>query len=120
MSTCSHVIATYTFGPFSINSSARLLFREAERVPLPPKAADVLIALLEREGQLVTKDELLKEVWPDTFVEEGNLARHIFLLRKTLGGNLGRRIVCGDGTKARLSVRGPRAAESLERGDFDG
>ena len=51
----------------------------------PTKAADVLIALLVRDGQLVTKDELLKEVWPDTFVEEGNLARHIFLLRKTLG-----------------------------------
>jgi TolB-like protein/DNA-binding winged helix-turn-helix (wHTH) protein/Tfp pilus assembly protein PilF len=78
-------MATYTFGPFLIDSGARLLFREAERVSLPPKAADVLIALLEREGQLVTKDELLKEVWPDTFVEEGNLARHIFLLRKTLG-----------------------------------
>jgi TolB-like protein/DNA-binding winged helix-turn-helix (wHTH) protein/Tfp pilus assembly protein PilF len=76
---------TYTFGPFSIDSDSRLLFRDAERVPLPPKAADVLVALVEREGQLVTKDELLKDVWPDTFVEEGNLARHIFLLRKTLG-----------------------------------
>lgn len=78
-------MATYTFGPFSIDSSARLLFREAERIPLPPKSADVLVALLEGEGQLVTKDDLLKQVWPDTFVEEGNLARHIFLLRKTLG-----------------------------------
>jgi TolB-like protein/DNA-binding winged helix-turn-helix (wHTH) protein/Flp pilus assembly protein TadD len=77
--------ATYSFGPFSIDSDSRILFRNGERVPVPPKAADVLVALLEREGQLVTKDELLKEVWPDTFVEEGNLARHIFLLRKTLG-----------------------------------
>ncbi len=76
---------TYTFGPFSIDSDSRLLFRNAERMPLPPKAADVLLALVEREGQLVTKDELLKEVWPDTFVEEGNLARHVFLLRKMLG-----------------------------------
>ncbi len=76
---------TYTFGPFSIDPDSRLLFRNGERVPLPPKAADFLVLLLEREGQLVTKDELLKEVWPDTFVQEGNLARHIFLLRKTLG-----------------------------------
>src|SRR3954466_13271454 len=76
---------TYTFGPYSIDSDSRLLFRDAERVSLSPKAADVLLALVEREGQLLTKDELLKEVWRDTFVEEGNLARHIFLLRKTLG-----------------------------------
>ena len=77
--------ATYHFGPFSIDSEARVLFRNGERVPLPPKAADLLLALVEREGQIVTKDELLKQVWPDTFVEEGNLARHISLLRKILG-----------------------------------
>jgi TolB-like protein/DNA-binding winged helix-turn-helix (wHTH) protein/Tfp pilus assembly protein PilF len=76
---------TYTIGEFSIDSDSRLLFRNEDRVPLPPKAADILIALLRRPRQLVTKDELLKEVWPDTFVEEGNLARHVFLLRKTLG-----------------------------------
>jgi DNA-binding winged helix-turn-helix (wHTH) protein len=75
---------TYRFGPFSINSGPRLLFRDGQRLALPPKAADLLIVLLQRKGQLVTKDELLKEVWPDTIVEEGNLARHIFLLRKIL------------------------------------
>ena len=79
----------YRFGPFSIDSDARLLFRNGERVPLPPKAADLLVALVEREGQLVSKDELLKVVWPDTFVEEGNLARHVFLLRKLLGESAG-------------------------------
>ena len=77
--------ARYTFGPFVIDSDHRLLFRDGERVSLPPKAADVLIALVEREGELVGKSELLEQVWPDTFVEEGSLARHIFLLRKTLG-----------------------------------
>jgi len=73
------------FGSFSIDADSRLLFQNGERLSLPPKAADVLIALLEREGQLVTKDELLKQVWPDTFVEEGNLARQIFMLRQMLG-----------------------------------
>ena len=68
-----------------IDSDHRLLFRDGERVLLPPKAADVLIALVEREGELIGKSELLEQVWPDTFVEEGSLARHIFLLRKTLG-----------------------------------
>jgi TolB-like protein/DNA-binding winged helix-turn-helix (wHTH) protein/tetratricopeptide (TPR) repeat protein len=76
---------TYRFGPFCIDSESRLLFRNGERVPLPPKAADVLLALVERDGQLLAKDDLLKQVWPDTFVEEGNLARNIFLLRKILG-----------------------------------
>ena len=86
---CCMSRATYHFGPFSIDSEARVLFRDGERVPLPPKAADLLIALVEREGQIVTKDELLKQVWPDTFVEEGNLARHISLLRKILGETAG-------------------------------
>jgi DNA-binding winged helix-turn-helix (wHTH) protein/TolB-like protein len=81
------VKVTYKFGPFSIDPASRLLLRDTDRVALPPKAVDVLLALVKREGQLVAKDELLNEVWPDTFVEEGNLARHIFLLRKTLGEN---------------------------------
>src|SRR5437879_12215777 len=75
----------YKFGPFSVTPQARVLFRGGERVSLPPKAADLLVVLLEHDGDLVTKEELLKQVWPDTFVEEGNLSKHIFLLRKTLG-----------------------------------
>ena len=77
----------YNFGPFSIDAHSRLLFRNGERVPLPPKAADLLILLVEHRGELITKDELLKQVWPDTFVEEGSLSKHIFLLRKSLGEN---------------------------------
>lgn len=77
----------YSFGGFSFDLDARILYRNGERVPVPPKAADLLVALVEREGQLVTKDDLLKHVWPDTFVEEGNLARHISLLRKVLDEN---------------------------------
>jgi DNA-binding winged helix-turn-helix (wHTH) protein/tetratricopeptide (TPR) repeat protein len=56
---------------------------------MPPKTAEVLLALLDRPGALVTKDELMELVWPDTVVEENSLAKHIFLLRKTLGNDHG-------------------------------
>src|SRR5581483_5213607 len=54
-------------------------------VPLPPKAFEVLLALVRRNGATVSKDELLRQIWPDAIVEESNLAQYIFLLRKALG-----------------------------------
>ena len=75
----------FEFGPFRIDSSERLLHRGDELIPLPPKAADTLLALLSSAGRMVDKGELLETVWPDTFVEEGSLTRNISLLRKTLG-----------------------------------
>jgi TolB-like protein/DNA-binding winged helix-turn-helix (wHTH) protein len=74
------------FGPFRFDPAERVLYRGAEAVPLTPKAADTLAVLLERRGRVVDKSELIKLVWPDTFVEEGGLARNISVLRKTLGG----------------------------------
>ena len=73
------------FGDFTLDVSERLLFRDGRPVPLTPKAFDVLAALVVRPGRLMTKDELLKEVWPDSFVEESNLAYHVFALRRALG-----------------------------------
>ena len=73
------------FGPFSIDERERMLRRHGQPVPLTPKAVDVLLALVERPGRLITKDELVQRVWPDTFVEESNLAYNIFTLRKALG-----------------------------------
>jgi DNA-binding winged helix-turn-helix (wHTH) protein/tetratricopeptide (TPR) repeat protein len=72
-------------GPFRLDRARRVLWREGEVVPLTPKALDVLAALAERPGEVVTKDELLKRVWPDTFVEEANLTVHVSSLRKALG-----------------------------------
>ena len=63
----------------------RLLEREGQPVALTPKAFDLLAALVEQPGRLVSKDELLRKVWPDTFVEESNLAYNVFALRKALG-----------------------------------
>lgn len=75
----------YGFGPFRVDPEKELLLRDDEAVPLAPKAFQVLLVLMRRSKQLVTKDDLLKTVWPDTFVEEANLSRNIFLLRKALG-----------------------------------
>src|SRR5512144_1753357 len=75
---------TYEFGPFRYDANQRLLFREGEIVPLAPKSLEMLQALLERRGMVVGKAELMKLVWPDTFVEEVGLARNISLLRKVL------------------------------------
>jgi Tol biopolymer transport system component/DNA-binding winged helix-turn-helix (wHTH) protein len=77
----------YEFGPFLIDAAKRLLLREGEALQLTPKAFDTLLALVERAGQLVTKDELMSRLWPDTFVEEGSLTRNISALRKALGEN---------------------------------
>ena len=73
------------FGDFTLDVSERRLLRGGRPVPLAPKAFDVLAALAARPGHLMTKDELLKEVWPDSFVEESNLAYHVFALRRALG-----------------------------------
>ena len=76
---------SYQFGPFRLDTGDRLLFKSGELVPLPPKAMGTLLALVANHGRVVEKDELLKTVWPDTFVEEGGLARNISMLRKALG-----------------------------------
>lgn len=74
----------FEFGDFRLDPAERLLFRSDKHVPLPPKAAEVLLLLVERRGHVVDKDTLLKEIWPDTFVEEGSLAQNISILRKVL------------------------------------
>ena len=75
----------YEFGPYRLDVGQRVLTRTGEAVSLTPKATDILTLLVVNAGQLVGKDELLQQVWPDTFVEESNLAQTIFLLRRVLG-----------------------------------
>ena len=75
----------YEFGRFRINTGDRLLLRDQEIVQLTPKVFDILLALVETSGQVISKDSLMKRVWPDSFVEEGNLTQNISLLRKALG-----------------------------------
>ncbi len=74
-----------TFGEFRFDALERTLWRNGESVPLPPKASDILALLIERNGQIVARQEILETIWKDTFVEEGNINYTISLLRKTLG-----------------------------------
>ncbi len=75
----------YEFGDFQLDPRERLLLRRGKPVSLTPKAFETLLALVQRSGHVLEKDELLKQVWPDTVVEEVNLARNIWTLRKALG-----------------------------------
>ena len=77
----------FQFGPFYLDAGERVLLRDGRLVPLPAKALSTLLVLVRRNGHVVEKDVLMKEVWPDEYVEEGNLAQHIFMLRKALGEN---------------------------------
>ena len=73
------------FGPFRVDPEQRLLLRDLQPIALSPKAFDLLLVLVSRSGQVVLKDDLMKQLWPDTFVEESNLGQHVFQLRKALG-----------------------------------
>jgi DNA-binding winged helix-turn-helix (wHTH) protein/Tol biopolymer transport system component len=79
----------YEFGPFRVDPEQRLLWREHQSVPLQPKAFETLLVLVEHSESVVLKDDLMKRVWPDTFVEESNLTQTIFVLRKALGESRG-------------------------------
>jgi DNA-binding winged helix-turn-helix (wHTH) protein/tetratricopeptide (TPR) repeat protein len=75
----------YEFGPFRVEAARERLFRAGEAIPLTPKTFQILLVLLRRGNEVVMKDDLMETVWPDTFVEEANLSRNIFMLRKALG-----------------------------------
>ena len=97
----------YRFEGFLVDPAERLLWDGREPVSMPPKAFDTLVYMVRNPGRLLSKDELLKELWPDTFVEEVNLAVHVSTLRKVLGDSTqepkfietvagrGYRFVCG-------------------------
>jgi DNA-binding winged helix-turn-helix (wHTH) protein/TolB-like protein/Tfp pilus assembly protein PilF len=75
----------YEFGPFRLDATDRRLLREGAAVPLTPKVFDTLLALVEAGGRVVGKDELMRALWPDTYVEENSLTQNISVLRKALG-----------------------------------
>jgi len=75
----------YEFGPYRLDPTERKLLRNNQIVELPPKAFDTLVLMVRNSGHLMEKDELIRTLWPDSFVEEGSLSNSIFLLRKALG-----------------------------------
>jgi Tol biopolymer transport system component/DNA-binding winged helix-turn-helix (wHTH) protein len=83
MSQQNHYV--YEFGPFHLDATKRVLLKQGEPLKLFPKEFDTLLALVERSGELLEKDELMRKVWQDSIVEESNLATNISHLRKLLG-----------------------------------
>ena len=75
----------YEFGPFRMDPDKQVLLRDGQLIAVTPKAFETLLVLVRREREVVSKGELLKQVWPDSFVEESNLSQNIFMLRKALG-----------------------------------
>jgi len=81
----------YEFGPYRLDPEKRILLRDHEPIPLQMKAFETLLVLVRHSEEVVLKDDLMKTVWPDTFVEESNLTQNIFVLRKALGDEAGDR-----------------------------
>lgn len=80
--------AYIAFGDFRLNLLDGILLRRGSAVPLSPKEFDTLRLLVERSPHLVTKEEFVSQIWPDTFVGESSLARNISVLRKLLGDGM--------------------------------
>ncbi|MBC7929494.1 MAG: winged helix-turn-helix domain-containing protein [Rubrivivax sp.] len=90
----AEALTSFEFGPFRLDFSERLLLRDGKVVPLAPRVLETLVILVESGGRIVEKDELMRRLWPDSFVEESSLAQNIFQLRKALeGGTTGRQYV---------------------------
>ena len=79
----------YEFAQYRLDAGRLMLWRVGEPIPLTPKVFDTLLLLVRRRGEILTKEELLQTIWPDTIVEENNLNQHISTLRRILGENRG-------------------------------
>ena len=77
----------YEFGPYRLDKQRRQLWREGQTVPLNAKATEILLVLVERGGEVVSKDDLMEALWPSSYVEEANLTQNVFLLRQSPGRN---------------------------------
>src|SRR5436190_20096719 len=110
---------SYEFDSFRLVPSERQLLRQCQPLALPPKAFDTLVVLVQNSGRVIKKDDLVKQIWPDSFVEESNLNHYISVLRKTLSnGNNGDAYVetvrgYGFRFNAEVSVTNVEASASL-------
>lgn len=120
------VSAIYHFGPFQLDTAEHRLLRDGNEVPLQLKAFDTLCLLVESAGRLLTKEDLLSQIWPGTIVEENNLNKNISLLRKALGGcSTGESYIetvprVGYRFAAQVEQRGPIAAAHVANGNGNG
>ena len=111
----------FQFGPFLIDAGKRQLIREGRVIPLSPKAFDTLLVLVNNSDQVLEKDKLMDLIWPDSQVEEANLALHISALRKALGESPNERryiiTVPGRGYRFRGPVSEPGVTETAAESD---
>jgi len=75
----------YAFGAFRVDPDKQLILRDEQPIAVTPKVFETLLILVRRNGEVVTRGELMHELWPDSFVEDSNLSQNIFMLRKALG-----------------------------------
>lgn len=116
----------HRIGAFTLDTRTLLLLREDEIVKIPMKTVEVLMVLVDRRGEVVTKDELLQAAWPDSIVEEANLTVHVALLRKTLGAEApietipkrGYRLLAEAKAKAGETAAQTQAREAVLRGRY--
>lgn len=83
----------YAFGPFLLDTRERLLLRDGEIIPLTAKVFETLVVMVENNGHALEKEDLIRRLWPDTFVEEGNLTQNVSRLRKVLVDDSGRQYI---------------------------
>ncbi len=74
----------YEFEKFRLDTVHLMLYCGSEEIPLAPKAVETLLVLVERRGEILSKDELMETIWTDSIVEESNLAKYLHVLRNTL------------------------------------
>jgi DNA-binding winged helix-turn-helix (wHTH) protein/TolB-like protein len=112
----------YEFGPYVLDTALHLLSRDGTPVPLTPKTYDLLLLLVENSSRMLSKDELMKSLWPDSYVEESNLTQQISAVRRALreSGSEGQYIVTvpGKGYRFAAVVKGP-FAKATPTGDLE-
>ena len=77
--------AGYVFEDYHLDAARLMLYRDGKEIPLPPKAVETLLMLVENQGAIVSKEDLIKRLWAETVVEDSNLTHYLYVLRKTLG-----------------------------------
>lgn len=104
----------FEFGPFCLDLAERVLICEGKLIPLTPKAFEVLSLLVQNHGRALSKEEMMRRTWPDSFVDESNLSQQIFQLRKALGDGDGRSYI------ETIPRRGYRFTQDVKKVDSNG
>ena len=115
----SSAINSLQFGNFILDRAGRTLVRSGERVAVAPKAFDLLVYLVEHPGRPLSKDELMKAVWPDSIVEEANLSHNMFLVRKALGSEGGKMIATLPGRGYQFTARVVEITDPAPQAELD-